>query len=135
METVGKAWAKRLEIAEDFRRADKLMRERRAHEEEALTIISTIPGIIEKAGDTNSVKAFGWIECHDVAGEDPNRVDQLAERLEAENRVLHPDDLEGRAAMVFAWCDDNDLECFLESESVLMNGDEYNFCVRPKKTA
>ncbi len=60
------------------------------------------------------------------------KVDKLDDRLQAEGRPLRAGDLAGRAAIVFTWCDANDLECYLVSKKIPMNDFEYNFHVRPK---
>lgn len=99
---------------------------------EAEEVIRGIHGLVAAAGDSASVRIFGWVGFTDVAGDDPDKVDKLAGRLQAEKRALLAGDLAGRAAIVFAWCDANDLECFLVPVDVPLNDDEYDFHVRPK---
>ncbi|MBI4120914.1 MAG: hypothetical protein HY457_01525 [Parcubacteria group bacterium] len=128
-------WRTALEFhAREERRKD-LERKRGSEREEARKIIDQIPILVAWAMNRNesSVKLFGWMSDDDVAGDHPDRVDNLWEALQRENRTLEVGDLAGRALIVFAQCDTQDFECFLSSEKVHMGGIQYHFCIRPKQ--
>lgn len=100
-------------------------------EREAQEIIRKIPPLIKEAKhfQKNTIKIYGWITFDDVAGTDANRVDLLYQRTRG---ILRREDLANKALIIFDWCEQNGLECFMVSEKFTMNDHEYNLHARPK---
>jgi hypothetical protein len=85
------------------------------------------------------VRVYGWVDYADVAGNHPDKVDRLWEKTHGSStgevtRPLRANELAGKAKIICEWCEQNDLECFLEAEKIPMNDFEYHFCVQPKRT-
>lgn len=134
MSTWGKRWR---EAEENGRRGSgqgqKAAREKRQRQQ-AEAVIRAIPGLVRKAmaERAEAVRLYGWITYEDVPGDDEDRVDHLADRLDRESRPLTAGDLAGCAAIICAWCEANDLECFMVPVRVPMNENEYDLYARPK---
>ena len=132
MTTLGKQWRLAQQQGKNEDAITEVEAERKKRFAEAYEIIKKIPALITAASNEKAVRVFGRVTHLDVDGTHDDKVDQLAERLATEKRPLGIADLDGRAAIVFIWCDANDLECFLVSEHSPLIDYEYDFWVRPK---
>ena len=137
MATIGEKW-RRAQVQSGIGKSrDDAATKKAEQKKEADEIIRNLPRMIEEAikngsGEVEVMKS--WLRSDDVAGTDPEKVDKLADLLHKEKRPLRASDLAGSAAIVFAWCDANGLECYLKSEKIPMYDFEYRFCVRPKQS-
>lgn len=128
--SIGKDWARELE-AEEARKGPE------AEVTKAARAIASIPKLIETARakkEPSTAPVYGWLRYEDVAGTDPDRIEKLAAAcLLREERALRVDDLVGVARLILVWCEQNDLEAFLQEASAGMHDTEYNVHVRPKR--
>ncbi len=131
MTTIGKKWLLKQEIV---KRQEAAKEGREAWEAEAKKIIGCIPALINAAVERgeSSIKLYGWMTGSDVPGESRERVDVLYDK-QRRTTPLKAEDLAGCARIIFDWCAANDLECFMVSQRIPMNANEYNLYARPKQ--
>jgi len=131
--TIGKDWRERRKTKQAADARTTKEQEAADQRREADLAIAQIPGLIEQAlakGEDSIHVLPRHLNFKDVACRD---VDKLVDRL---GGTVSPTagDLAGVALLIFEWCRDNDLECFIGfGGKVPLNGPEWDLCARPAK--
>ncbi len=132
MTTIGKLWLAKQRLARVGRVVEADERYKEAEAKIANEIIAGIPDLVASVGSRESVCVYSLIRDAHVAGQERDRVFDLASRLYSEKRSLRPDDLMGAARLVCMYCDQNDLECVLVLVREDLSCVSYDMHIRPR---
>lgn len=132
MTTIGKKWLAKQRLAKVGRIVEADKRYEVEQAKIANEIISGIPDLVASVGDGETACVYTLIRDAQVAGQDEDRVFDLASRLDSEKRSLRPDDLVGAARLICIYCDHNDLDCVLVLVRADLSSVSYDMHIRPR---
>jgi hypothetical protein len=135
MSTLVKEWREKQQQRRLKEAREEAKRNRSPEEVRAQQVIDDIPDQIEAAGGEESIVVLEEFDDSDVAGTRKDRLVRLYADLRKRRRTLRRSDLASVGALVFAWCDANDFECFLVRNDDGYEEPSYDFHIRPKKEA
>ncbi len=126
--TIGQKWKDGLSAKQTEDQRLRETKETEAKRAEAEQFIAKIPGLVEQAlaKDQASIRLLPWVRDADVACRD---VDKLCES----RHPLKSSDLTGVPRIVYDWCENNGLACFLTfGPKIPLNDHDVEMHAKPK---
>ncbi len=131
--SLGIAWKMSLQANAKKTAQELTLYELQQQKADADRIIAKLPDLLAQAKEQGktSVLIFQRLNESDVSGSRDECLDRLFNRR-ANEMPLTDFDLAGRSKIVFAWCKEQDLICFLKPHKTHFGNVYYNLMARPR---